>query len=87
MLVSTSQPASDWQHFGDSYFSEEWVDLPLGDSGEVIRYQRMTLQVFLDELLTAGFVLERRVEPRPADPDLVRLRRAPPFVAVRMTRP
>ncbi|BBG01157.1 MULTISPECIES: class I SAM-dependent methyltransferase [Pseudonocardia] len=87
LLVSTSHPAGDWQHFGDSYFSEDWVDLPLGDSGESIHYQRMTLEVFLGELLGAGFALERLVEPRPVDPALERLRRAPSFVAVRMVRP
>jgi 2-polyprenyl-3-methyl-5-hydroxy-6-metoxy-1,4-benzoquinol methylase len=29
--LSTSHPTSDWRHFEDSYFSEEWVDLMMRD--------------------------------------------------------
>lgn len=94
LLVSTSHPAADWQHFGGSYYADDWVDLPLGGSPFAIRFQRMPLETFLNELLAAGFVLERLVEPRPVpalkeidEAAYHRLRRAPSFVAVRLRRP
>ncbi|GAB3911722.1 SAM-dependent methyltransferase [Microlunatus endophyticus] len=65
--ISTTHPTSDWQCFNDSYFSQEWVDLALRDGTHTIHYQRMTLEAILSEVLSAGFVLERLVEPRPAE--------------------
>ncbi|NUW37609.1 methyltransferase domain-containing protein [Nonomuraea sp. SMC257] len=94
LLMSTTHPTADWRHFGGSYFSHDWRDLPLGDSGLSIHYQRMPLETFLGELLTAGFVLERLVEPRPVaglreidEAAYDKLHRAPSFLAVRLRRP
>ncbi|MEU7895197.1 methyltransferase domain-containing protein [Nonomuraea sp. NPDC049152] len=94
LLVSTTHPAADWQHFGGSYYADDWVDLSLSGSPFSIHFQRMPLETFLGELLAAGFVLERLIEPRPA-PELReideathdRLHRAPSFLAVRLVRP
>ncbi len=93
LLVSTTHPTADWHRFGGSYYAEDWVDMALADGRWEIRFQRMTLQTFLGELLAAGFVLEKLVEPRPA-PDLRdrdataydRLQQAPCFLAVRVRR-
>ncbi|MEW2529804.1 class I SAM-dependent methyltransferase [Streptomyces sp. NPDC047071] len=63
LLVSTSHPTSDWTHFGGSYFATDRVRLPFGGTF-ALTYRRMTLEVFLGELLGAGFVLEKLVEPR-----------------------
>ncbi|MER6951569.1 hypothetical protein ABT294_46895 [Nonomuraea sp. NPDC000554] len=52
------------------------------------------METFLGELLAAGFVLERLIEPRPVaglrevnEAAYNRLRRAPSFVAVKLARP
>ncbi|GAA2401532.1 hypothetical protein GCM10010420_30490 [Streptomyces glaucosporus] len=93
LLVSTTHPTADWMWAGGSYFSDERVDLPFGE-GFAITYRRMTVETFLGELLDAGFVLERLVEPRAAeearriDPERYdRLNRDPSFLAVRLRRP
>ncbi|MDG4767657.1 class I SAM-dependent methyltransferase [Solwaraspora sp. WMMD406] len=94
LLISTTHPTADWRRFGGSYFTDDWVDLPLAGGALSIRYQRMTLETFLGELLDAGFSLERLVEPRPVpslrDVDEAayhKLRQSPSFVAVRFRRP
>ncbi|MGN9841500.1 class I SAM-dependent methyltransferase [Nonomuraea sp. H19] len=94
LLVSTTHPTADWRHFGGSYFSHDWRDLPLGDSGLSIHYQRMPLETFLGELLAAGFLLEQLIEPRPTtnlrDIDEAaydKLHQAPCFLAVKLQRP
>ncbi|MEU5153079.1 methyltransferase domain-containing protein [Glycomyces sp. NPDC021274] len=92
-LVSTTHPAADWKHFGDSYFSESWVDLHVRDGVPPIHFQRMTVEALLGELLDAGFTLERLVEPRPVpeleaiDPEaFAKLSVRPSFLAVRLRR-
>ena len=92
--LSTTHPAGDWQHFEDSYFSQEWVTLTMSDRTHAIRYQRMSLETVMGELLTAGFVLERLVEPRPVEAlrerdraAYDRLSQTPPFLALRLRRP
>jgi len=94
LLVSTTHPTADWLNFGGSYYAEDWVDRPIGGRTWAIHYQRMSLETLVNELLAAGFVLERLVEPRPA-PDLReldeeaydKLHEAPCFLAVRLLRP
>lgn len=63
--LSTTHPTSDWLHFRDNYFSEAWVDLHL-PGGQSIRYQRMSIETLVNEVIAAGFRLERLIEPRPA---------------------
>lgn len=65
--LSTTHPTGDWRHFEDSYFSQEWVDLMMPDGRHSIRFQRMSLEIIIGELLSAGFILERLVEPRPIE--------------------
>ncbi|MEU2791827.1 class I SAM-dependent methyltransferase [Streptomyces sp. NPDC007100] len=94
LVLSTTHPTAEWLYHGGSYFDGTWVDAKLPDPSMTIRYQRMTLQALMDEWLSAGFVLERLVEPRP----LPRLRetdearyeklcREPSFLAVRLRVP
>lgn len=95
LLISTTHPAADWHHFGDSYFSREWVDLPVKEHDDLaIHFQRSTIEEFLGELLSAGFTLETLIEPRPApalrviDPDAFeRLSTHPSLLAARLLRP
>jgi len=89
LVISTSHPAADWRHFGGSYYDDHWVDLPVGPS--TIHFQRMTLETFLGELLDAGFILEKLVEPRPGiqlreidEAAYTRLMERPAFLAVRL---
>ncbi|MEV3986920.1 methyltransferase domain-containing protein [Nonomuraea sp. NPDC049758] len=93
LVVSTTHPAADWRHFGGSYFADDWVELPLNSSSLSIRFQRMPLETFLGELLAAGFVLERLIEPRPVtelreidEAAYNRLHQRPCFLAVRLVR-
>lgn len=92
--ISTTHPAADWRFFQDSYFSDEWVDLPTPDGKHTIQFQRMSLETIIGEVLAAGFVLERLVEPRPVealravDPAAYdRLSEKPTFLAIRLRRP
>jgi SAM-dependent methyltransferase len=93
-LVSTTHPAADWRHFGDSYFSEEWVDLRLRPELPPIHFQRITIEGLIGELLDAGFAIEQLVEPRPVpeleaiDPEaFAELSARPSFLAIRLRRP
>lgn len=93
-VLSTTHPAADYRHFADSYYSEDWVDLALPDGRHSVRFQRMNLEVLLGEVLGAGFVLERLVEPRPVeayrdiDADrYAQLVDRPTLLAVRLRRP
>jgi SAM-dependent methyltransferase len=94
LLVSTTHPTADWRHFGGSYYDHDWVDLPLAAGTFAIHYQRMPLETFLGELLAAGFVLEKLVEPRPTpglreidETTYNKLNHAPSFLTVRLLRP
>ncbi|MGC4833462.1 class I SAM-dependent methyltransferase [Micromonospora vinacea] len=89
LVISTTHPTADWRYFGGSYYDESWVDLPHGPGA--LHFQRMTLETFLGELLDAGFLLEKLVEPRPClelrevDEDAyARLTERPSFLAARM---
>lgn len=94
LLISTTHPAADWKHFGDSYFSDEWVDLHISEDLPPIHFQRNTIEGFVGELLDAGFALEQLVEPRPVpeleaiDPEaFAKLNERPSFLAARLHRP
>lgn len=94
LVLSTTHPTAEWHHHGGSYYDGTWVDGTLADPSMAIRYQRMTLEALMNEWLSAGFTLERLVEPRPL-PQLRevdesrydRLSQAPSFLAVRLGSP
>lgn len=94
LVVSLTHPTADWRHHGGSYFAEDWVDLALPGSELTMRYQRLSLETALHEWLSAGFLLERLVEPRPLlalrevdEARWARLRREPSLLSVRLRRP
>lgn len=95
LLISTTHPAADWHHFGDSYFSQEWVDLPMKQRPDLaVHFQRNTVEGFVTELLAAGFALEALIEPRAtAELERVnaeafeRLNRFPSLLAAKLHRP
>ncbi|NYH82538.1 Methyltransferase domain-containing protein [Actinopolymorpha cephalotaxi] len=93
LVVSTMHPTADWNRFGGSYYAVEKVDRPVAKGRWRTHYWRMPLETFLGELLGAGFVLERLVEPRPVpelqklDPEAHdKLHTAPCFLSVRLRR-
>jgi SAM-dependent methyltransferase len=94
LLVSTTHPAADWTWFGGSYFAEERIEARWSGSRFTHTYWRMTLESLLGELLSAGFTLERLVEPRATeearhiDPRRFdNTQTTPFFLAVRLRRP
>jgi SAM-dependent methyltransferase len=68
LLVSTTHPMSEQRWLGGSYYEGGRVDAPVGGPGSryTISFERMTVEMFVNEMLDGGFVLERLVEPRPS---------------------
>ena len=96
VVLSTSHPTSDWLQSGGSYFAVERVDALFDGLGGRWRvpFWRIPMGVLLDEVLAAGLVLDRLVEPvPPADRFAMsprmhrRLNLEPAFVALRAHRP
>jgi SAM-dependent methyltransferase len=65
LLVSTTHPVGEQRWLGGSYYEGGRVDAPVGEY--TINFERMTVERFVNELLDGGFVLERLLEPRPAE--------------------
>ncbi len=93
LVLSTTHPTADWRKFGGSYYSDDWVDLPVANGEMAIHFQRMSLEQLFTELLDAGFLVEQVVEPRPGpdllatDPDrYAALQEAPCFLALKLRR-
>lgn len=95
LVVSTSHPVADWISDGGSYFSVERTSVFFDrhDGRWEVPYWRMPLTVVLEEVLGAGFRLDRLVEPVPppeareVDERLYRrLTREPAFVVLRCSR-
>ena len=96
LVLSTSHPTSDWLQSGGSYFAVERVDALFDGLGGrwQVPFWRIPMGVLLDEVLAAGLVLDRLVEPvPPADRVAMsprmhrRLNLEPAFVALRAHRP
>lgn len=90
LVVSSTHPTADWGRFGGSYFDERWITRPLNDQHS-IEYQLIPLNILINELINAGFVLDKMIEPQPspelrqADPQRYEeLRAAPVFLALRL---
>ena len=95
MVLSTSHPVSDWFQTGGSYFAVAKVAAVMDPRGtrREVPFWRMPLTVLLDEILSAGFRLERLVEhvPPPGGRDIdvrlyQRLINEPAFLALRLRR-
>lgn len=94
LALSTIHPTADWRYIGDSYFATDRATLPVADSQWSIHCWRMSLEQLMAEVLGAGFVLERLVEPRPlpeyaeVDPErYARMTKEPSTLALRLRRP
>jgi SAM-dependent methyltransferase len=90
LVVSTTHPTSDWLRLAGSYFDVERVEETWND-GWAVAYWRAPLQLWIDELVEPGFLVERIVEPRPADsmraahPEThAALEQSPGFIALRL---
>ncbi|QAY59458.1 class I SAM-dependent methyltransferase [Microbacterium protaetiae] len=88
IVLSTTHPTADWGYFGGSYFDERWVTRSLGEA--TMEYQLITMSTLINEIIDAGFVLERMLEPQPdeamrtVDPERYeRYRSDPIFVILR----
>ncbi|WEG07557.1 methyltransferase domain-containing protein [Microbacterium horticulturae] len=88
LVLSTTHPTADWGYFGGSYFDERWVTRALGEA--TMEYRHMTMSTVINEIIDAGFTVERMVEPQPieamralAPERYERLRTDPIFVVVR----
>lgn len=92
VVLSTAHPTDNWLRLGGSYFTVAPVEESLSPRHDwPVRFWRLPLTVLCDEFSSAGFLIERLVEPRPAPEmaqrypeDYLRLEQAPGFVAFRL---
>lgn len=66
LVVSTVHPTADWLQLGGSYFTDEMVDDTWNADWEVC-FRRAPLTAWCAEFREAGFLIERLVEPLPAE--------------------
>lgn len=66
LVVSTLHPVADWHQLGGSYSTDEMVDDTWND-GWKVRFRRAPLTTWCAEFREAGFLIDRLVEPRPAE--------------------
>jgi hypothetical protein len=64
LLISTHHPTSDWCRLGGSYFDVRAVTETWSKGWEITAW-RMPLTQLTAEFATAGFAIERLVEPTP----------------------
>lgn len=93
LVVSTVHPLADWRQVGGSYFSDEMLD-DTWNAGWRVRFRRAPLTAWCAEFCEAGFLIERLVEPLPAEtmkadfPDIYdKLSREPFFIAFALVKP
>ena len=95
-VVSTQHPTADWLRKGGSYFEtrieEEQFERP--EANYTMRFWREPLTALCSAITDAEFLIERLVEPRPAEPMRERwpelwerLNREPAFLVVRIVKP
>jgi SAM-dependent methyltransferase len=66
LVVSTVHPVADWRQSGGSYFTDEMID-DTWNAGWRVRFRRAPLTRWCAEFWEAGFLIERLVEPLPAE--------------------
>jgi SAM-dependent methyltransferase len=95
LVLSTQHPTTDWLRKGGSYFDTVIeTDLWRGPDGDhEVRFWREPLTTLCDAAYRAGFVIERLVEPLPAESmrarwpeDYEQLSREPGFLNLRLIR-
>ena len=90
LVLSTHHPFMDWQLFNtESYFAVELLEDEWEDIGRV-EYYRRPLMAITEDLYSAGFWIERLLEPQPTDAfrrvnskDYERLTKNPWFLFIR----
>jgi ubiquinone/menaquinone biosynthesis C-methylase UbiE len=92
LVVSTVHPTDDWLRLGGSYFDRVAVE-EIWQTNWHVRYWRQPLEAWIREFNDAGFLIERLVEPRPAQTMALpypavqkKLERAPGFIAFRLLK-
>jgi SAM-dependent methyltransferase len=95
-VVSTQHPVMDWLRKGGSYFqatleTDIW-HTPAGD--QVVRFWREPLSALCSSATGAGFLIEKLIEPLPAETmrerypeDYEKLGREPGFLILRLLKP
>jgi SAM-dependent methyltransferase len=90
LVISTHHPTADWRRLGGSYFTVGAVTETWSQGWEVTAW-RMPLTQITEEFATAGFVIERLIEPTPdramlaTHPDkYAKLLQEPAFVLFRL---
>jgi SAM-dependent methyltransferase len=66
LVLSMVHPVGNWLRHGGSYF-EPRVIRETWSAGWQVSYWTFSLETISDEIAQAGFVIERLVEPRPAE--------------------
>jgi SAM-dependent methyltransferase len=66
LIISTVHPIADWRQFGGSYFTDERID-DSWNTGWDVRFRRAPLSAWCADMREAGFLIDRLVEPLPAD--------------------
>lgn len=66
LVISTVHPVADWRQTGGSYFTDEMID-DTWNAGWKVRFRRAPLTAWCAEFREAGFLIERLVEPLPAE--------------------
>jgi 2-polyprenyl-3-methyl-5-hydroxy-6-metoxy-1,4-benzoquinol methylase len=96
VVLSTQHPTTDWLRKGGSYFEtkEEEDTWHRGDDAYTVHFRREPLTAFCAAIARAGFLIERLVEPLPAEsmrerwPDeWEKLQREPGFLVLRLVKP
>jgi ubiquinone/menaquinone biosynthesis C-methylase UbiE len=92
LVVSTVHPTDDWLRLGGSYFDRVAVE-EIWQTNWHVRYWRQPLEDWIREFNDACFLIERLVEPRPAETMALhypavqeKLERAPGFIAFRLLK-
>ena len=95
-VVSTGHPTSDWLRKGGSYFDVMIeTDVWHTSRGDLeMRYWREPITTLCEAAYSAGFLIQRLVEPQPAETmkakypeDYQRLRNEPGFLVLRLLKP
>ena len=93
LVLSTHHPVSDWLRRGGSYFDGQVVE-EVWNRGWQVRYWQLPLTTICEEFRTAGFVIERLVEPLPVaemeskfPEDYAKLMKEPGFINFLLRKP
>lgn len=93
LILSTTHPTDDWLRNRGGYFDREQI-AETWQSDFHVRYWKQPLEAWCADFTDAGFLIERLIEPRPADsmavshPEVYRhLMDHPAFIAFSLLRP